>query len=53
MSPTSLLLLFAAAAPIQADLESDRADQLGDFIEGKHKGDAGMFIPWSELEAVR
>ncbi len=29
------------------------ADQFGDFIQGKHKGDTGMFIPWSELAGRR
>lgn len=26
------------------------ADQFGDFIVGKHKGDTGKFIPWKELK---
>lgn len=25
------------------------ADEFGDFIDGKHKGDTGLFIPWSDL----
>jgi hypothetical protein len=29
------------------------ADQFGDFIKGKHKGDIGMFIPWAELRSVK
>jgi hypothetical protein len=27
------------------------ADEFGDFIEGKHKGPLGMFIPWKELNS--
>ncbi|MGW0895371.1 RHS repeat-associated core domain-containing protein, partial [Saccharopolyspora sp. NPDC002578] len=25
------------------------ADEYGDFIEGKHKGPTGLFVPWKEL----
>ncbi|MGH9426129.1 MAG: hypothetical protein ACRD2L_07495, partial [Terriglobia bacterium] len=27
------------------------ADEYGDFIDAKHKGDVGMFIPWNKLNA--
>lgn len=29
------------------------ADHFGDFIIGKHKGDVGRFIPWSQTSGVR
>ena len=28
------------------------ADEYGDFIVGKYKGETGTFIPWSELRGV-
>lgn len=28
------------------------ADVYGDFIEDKHKGPVGAFIPWDELRGV-
>lgn len=29
------------------------ADEFGDFIKGKHKGETGTFIPWSEFKTVK
>jgi hypothetical protein len=29
------------------------ADEFGDFIVGKHKGDTGKFIPWSDLKRIK
>ena len=29
------------------------ADQYGDFIEGKHKGSTGLFIPWKDLSGAK
>jgi hypothetical protein len=29
------------------------ANQFGDFIEGKHKGPTGMFIPWSQTRGLK
>ncbi|MHC5178872.1 RHS repeat-associated core domain-containing protein, partial [Serratia rhizosphaerae] len=28
------------------------ADEFGDFIVGKHKGDTGKFIPWKEMKGA-
>jgi len=28
------------------------ADEFGNFIEGKHKGPTGLFIPWAELTPI-